>query len=103
MSDESTAETPKMVKIPQPHGGALNAGGTPGNKGGRPTNEYRAHLRAILDSPKIEEALIKILENPDHNQFSSLYGRVVAQAHGNPTQLIEVDSGELPAFKVERE
>lgn len=35
--------------VPQPHGGALNSGGTPGNRGGtgRPPNEIRALAREI--------------------------------------------------------
>lgn len=34
-------------KIPQPHGGALNSGGTPGNAGGlgRPASDIKARLR----------------------------------------------------------
>ena len=54
--------------IPQPHGGALLAGGKPGNKGGgRPRDEIRrkflsilsvkglAILREILDAPRERE------------------------------------------------
>src|SRR5215213_9855370 len=45
--DPTTAEHSKPVKIPQPHGGALNAGGTPGNRGGRgyPPSEVRRIAR----------------------------------------------------------
>lgn len=37
--------------VPQPHGGALLAGGLPGNRGGpgRPKEELRARMRAMLD------------------------------------------------------
>lgn len=38
--------------IPQPHGGALRTGGTPGNRGGagRPSSEIRARLRGSFDA-----------------------------------------------------
>lgn len=37
MKSESKKKEPQKIPwlIPQPHGGALNSGGTPGNKGGR--------------------------------------------------------------------
>jgi hypothetical protein len=40
-----------VAKVPQPHGGALNAGGTRGNAGGtgRPPSELRARLRGSFD------------------------------------------------------
>jgi hypothetical protein len=46
---KSTGTTP--AKIPQPHGGALNAGGTPGNVGGtgRPASVIRDRLRGSFD------------------------------------------------------
>lgn len=44
-----------MAKRPQPHGGALNAGGTPGNKGGRPPSVLREVAREY-----IAEALPKL-------------------------------------------
>jgi len=53
------------TKIVQPHGGALNSGGTPGNKGGtgRPPNEIRALARDLgYRSMKIIEKEIERLE-----------------------------------------
>ena len=52
-------------KIPQPHGGALNSGGTPGNKGGpgASPSELRARLRgSVEERVKIIE---EILDDPD--------------------------------------
>ena len=34
-SDNGNKKSVEITKVPQPHGGALNSGGTPGNKGGR--------------------------------------------------------------------
>lgn len=44
---KTTAPTTGVTKVPQPHGGALNSGGTPGNRGGlgRPSSEIKARLR----------------------------------------------------------
>ena len=39
----------KMVQVKQPHGGALNLGGTPGNKGGGSApSELRRIMRGHL-------------------------------------------------------
>lgn len=50
----AAAETPEPrvpALVAQPHGGALLAGGLPGNRGGpgRPKAELRARMRAMLD------------------------------------------------------
>lgn len=60
---KTTAET-VVSKVPQPHGGALNSGGTPGNRGGtgRPRSELRADLRALLDGPG-REVLHRVLQS----------------------------------------
>ncbi|MEO8683010.1 MAG: hypothetical protein ABI665_28450 [Vicinamibacterales bacterium] len=42
---KTTAQSTAVAKIPQPHGGALNAGGTPGNNGGRPPSVVRQRAR----------------------------------------------------------
>lgn len=47
----TTAKSTAVAKVPQAHGGALNAGGTPGNKGGpgRPPDAIRERLRGSFD------------------------------------------------------
>ncbi len=45
----------------------------------------------------------RILRNPKHNQFAALYTRVMAQAHGNPTQPVTMEASSLPVFRVECE
>ena len=45
---ETAGETPALV--PQPHGGALLAGGLKGNPGGRPASEIRRLLRGSFES-----------------------------------------------------
>ena len=50
-TEKTTTETTTPVLVPRPDGrGALNSGGTPGNKGGgRPSNELRGSMREILE------------------------------------------------------
>jgi hypothetical protein len=103
---ENPSEKPKVLPpgaIPQPHGGYLipGAGGGPQPGSGRPSHEYREKLRAILDKPEVQEALEAILADPKHPQFAALFGKVVAQAHGNPTQPVALEGGSLPALRVE--
>jgi hypothetical protein len=66
MADETTDTTtvaePHRVKVPQRHGGALNGGGTPGNRGGygRPDwlkRRMEAALRAG-DAPAVAMAIM---------------------------------------------
>lgn len=53
---KTTAKSAAVAKVPQPHGGALNSGGTPGNKGGtgRPRSEVRDKLLASFDRNSLE-------------------------------------------------
>jgi hypothetical protein len=57
-TEPTTVQETKLAKIPQPHGGALNAGGTPGNRGGRghPPSELRALAREAFarQFPRLE-------------------------------------------------
>ena len=48
---KTTVAASTVPLVPQPHGGALKAGGTPGNVGGtgRPPNAVRAVMRANLE------------------------------------------------------
>lgn len=64
--------------------------GNPGNVGGgRPRNEFRLALQAILEQPKVRKAVEKILGNPNHPQFATLWGKAAAFAYGQPTQPIQ--------------
>ena len=49
-TEMTTVDAAKPAKVPQPHGGALNAGGIPGNRGGigSPPSEVRRMARAIF-------------------------------------------------------
>lgn len=48
--DRTNPNAQVPVKIPQPHGGALNSGGTPGNRGGgRPKQTARMTCREMFE------------------------------------------------------
>lgn len=46
---ETTGKAVEVYKIQQPHGGSINSGGTPGNKGGRPPAAIKRTARNMLD------------------------------------------------------
>lgn len=58
---KTTAPSTAVAKVPQAHGGALNQGGTPGNKGGRPPSAIRAAFRLSL--AKRRSVLTKIADS----------------------------------------
>lgn len=76
-------------KIPQPHGGALNGGGTPGNKGGTGQQPLRFITKMQQAADRGAQALIasRILDDPDHPMFIDAlkwcadrgYGKAVAR------------------------
>lgn len=70
---KTTAKTPAIAKVPQPHGGALNAGGTPGNKGGtgRPPNSFRAFLKTLREDPEVQSAILSAAKDPTSRGFST--------------------------------
>src|SRR4051812_35575361 len=66
-----------VAKIEQPHGGALNSGGTPGNSGGKPgrsgrkSEEVRLELGQLRDS-KARAVLEGILDGAVTYQLDGL-------------------------------
>lgn len=60
----------KTALIPQPHGGALYAGGVPGNRGGgRHPDEFRSRMAECASRDETIEALEEILRDRDHPHF----------------------------------
>lgn len=72
---------------PQPHGGALRTGGTPGNKGGtgRPKNEIREAARKDFEDamPLIREAAM----NLDHPNWKTAIDTLVKVSGLNHTEV----------------
>lgn len=83
------------VLIPRPDGrGALNSGGTPGNKGGtgRPPNEFREWCDDLLNRPASRQQVEGILGNQDHPAYATMWKAVTDRAYGKPGQSVQVDA-----------
>lgn len=88
-SRKKTTAKSTVPLIPQPHGGALKAGGTPGNKGGtgRPPNKFIETCLKNTEDPSLwaaakEKHPLGVL------QMSAEY------AHGKPKDTLSVE-GEI--------
>lgn len=109
-----------IPQIPQPHGGALNARGTPGNRGGklggRPPDAFKRMMRELASSPEAEARIRGAIKNklsPDWlpalkfaaehgygrpNQPVSgtlthqTYEQMLAGTHGEPTDAADADA-----------
>jgi hypothetical protein len=89
-SDDVENSAPKLVGVPFAKGDDPRRGkGPPKGSGGRPRNEFRERIRDLLNSDKVKQAVQKVIENPDHPQFTALYSKLLVQAHGNPAQQVE--------------
>lgn len=77
--DETTDETTAIEKRPQPHGGALNGRGTPGNRGGgRTPSAIRATAREKFDKliPRLDRiARAKTTKDSDRVRAIDVLGK----------------------------
>lgn len=73
---KTTAKSSAIPKIPQPHGGALNAGGTPGNAGGgRPKKAFKQFLAELREDPDAQTALANAAKDMgSRGAFSAAWG-----------------------------
>lgn len=77
---KTTAKSSGVViaKIPQAHGGALNAGGTPGNAGGgRPPKAFKDFLAELRRDPLAQAALEKAAKDSESRSFGAAW-KIVA-------------------------
>lgn len=86
--------------IPQAHGGALLAGGMPGNKGGpgRPPNSETEFWEGCADDPAVQERIREVLKDTAHPQFAKLVMYANDRAKGKPRQMIQVQTMPTPVF-----
>lgn len=87
---------PKQPKlVTPPHGnGKIYAGGVPGNKGGRPPNEFVTTMRELASSPAVLKSLAQILNDPEHKQFAQLWAMVADRGYGRPKESLQL-TGDL--------
>lgn len=81
-----------IARIPQKHGGALLAGGVPGNKGGtgRPPNWLRDWCDELLANEKAKQQVEEILQDKDHQAYHQMWKAVSERAAGKPSMSLEV-------------
>lgn len=95
---KTTAESPAVQKVPQPHGGALNAGGTPGNKGGgRPPKAFKDFLSELRRDPDAQDALEKAAKNPGSPAFRAAWSIAAQYDDERPGEKLDHRFPELPA------
>ena len=75
-----------MASVPQPHGGALNNGGTPGHKGGtgRPRDEFKRWMREMASGEDVERGLEAILKDSTTPLFLGALKHVTEHGYGKP-------------------
>src|SRR5205809_602307 len=93
---KTTAKTtaPTVEQVPQPHGGALNAGGTPGNAGGtgRPPNWLKDWCDDLLAKPECKEQVESVLKDSKHPAYATMWKAVAERAHGKPKESIDINA-----------
>lgn len=64
----------KPGQIKQAHGGALLAGGKPGNRGGtgRPPKKFLAFMRSLRESPDVQKAIKTAARDPESRGFAAV-------------------------------
>lgn len=89
----------KLVK--QPHGGAIQQGGTNPN-GGRPPDEFKAMCRELVTREATWKAVQAILKDSDHSHYMSALKWAAEHGYGKPTETLEVtgkDGGPIQIWK----
>lgn len=83
--------------VTQPHGGALRVG-NPGNKGGRPPNEFRDRMAALTTRDDVEAYLERCLKGEFGPKFFlSALSHATDRGYGKAAQPLQ-HSGYLAAF-----
>ncbi len=92
--EETATTTPNLpVLVPRPGGrGALLSGGIPGNKGGRPPNEFKELCRRLTTRKATVEAVKAILEDKTHPHFIGALKWATEHGYGKPKETVEVNA-----------
>lgn len=83
--------TEKPGKIPQKHGGALNAGGTPGNRGGgRPPKPFKDFLAELRKDPTAQETLKAVATDAGNKNCVAAWKLIAEYDDEKPAKKVEV-------------
>lgn len=87
-SGRNNGKTNGIAKIPQPHGGALNAGGTPGHKPGpgRPKKAWKHFLAELRDDPQVQQAVEQAAHDPTSRNFKAALDVIVRYDEDKPAE-----------------
>lgn len=97
---KSTAKS-TVAKVPQPHGGALNAGGSPGNAGGgRPPKAFKDFLAELRRDPASQEALKTAAQSAGNKNFGHAWKVAIEYDDEKPAKKVELVT---PLSTAERE
>jgi hypothetical protein len=100
---KTTAKSAEVPKVPQPHGGALNAGGTPGNKGGgRPPKAFKNFLAELRNDPDAQDALARAAKDPALGSFGAAWKLASEYDDDKPAKKIEVVEALTTAERAEK-
>ena len=89
------AKNPVKNPVQPPQGGAAVVPGNPGNRGGRKGRSgrkpewFKEAMRKLGTKPAVLKAAEKILQDPSHPQWSSVWKHVTEQGYGKATQPVE--------------
>lgn len=92
MQRRKTTKKSTIRKIPQPGGrGALNSGGTPGNKGGtgRPPDQFKELCRELATAENTIKSIRAILKSRKDPQFMAALRWASEHGYGKPAQPLE--------------
>lgn len=101
---ETPAVTPEPPLEEQPHGGALYRGGVPGNKGGRPPNEFKQKMRELASREDVEAYFERCLQGEFGPKFYlAARQSAIEQGYGKAVQAVELGArdGEPLSLTVE--
>ena len=101
-SPKTAAETPGLK--PQPHGGALLAGGIPGNKGGgRPPNAFKDFLADLRRDPQALAALRAAACDPSLRSFGAAWKLAADYDDDKPAEKRQIVGPVEVRVRIERE
>ena len=88
-SEQLTTKLTKPSQFVPAHGrGKLNAGGTPGHRGGsgRRPDELKDFWASLLNGDASRNELRRVLEDADHPAFATLYSKIALHLVGPPAR-----------------
>ena len=88
---KTTGKSAEIPKVPQPHGGALNAGGTPGNAGGgRPPKAFKDFLAELRKDQTAQEVLKAVATDAGNKNCVAAWKLIADYDDEKPAKKLEL-------------